>query len=196
MAPPVPAEPAAPAPAAKAGDGAPSGDAAPKPDAAPAPVEYKFTAPEGVTLDQGLLDQFTPLAKEMGLKPEQAQQLVNLYAKAQQDAAKAYEQSVQQMEAGWRDAMKNDPVYGGPKYEATVADAKKAVARFEAEIRDPSTPDATPLKDFFNETGVGSHPVMVKLMASIGRKIAEDRPVGSTSSSAAELTLADKLYSK
>jgi hypothetical protein len=53
------------------------------------PVEVEFKVPEGVKPDDALIAQFKPIAKELGLKSEGAQKLVDLYAatvKAQGEA--------------------------------------------------------------------------------------------------------------
>src|SRR5262245_60440079 len=58
------------------GDGK-GGNAQAKPGA---PEKYEFKAPEGVTLDTGLVNDFTPLAKELGMSQDAAQKVVDLYA--------------------------------------------------------------------------------------------------------------------
>lgn len=127
-------------------------------------VSYEFKMPEGVELDKALADEFTPLAKEAGLKPEQAQKMVDLYAKAQQKQAEAYAEA----QAKWVDEVKGDKEIGGEKLPETLANAKRALDF----IGDPA------LKELLNSTGFGNHPVLVRAFNKIGKQLAPDNFVG------------------
>lgn len=170
---PTPA-PAAPAPAAEA----------PKPAAAVAPVApvpLELKLPEGVTKDDPLIAGFTPLAQEFGLKGEQAQKLVDLYAGAQKAQTEKTNAALIAETKAWQDATKADPEIGGEKFAASIALANKAVSAFGGQE----------LFDILKASGLGSHPVVVKAFARAGKAIAEDTSAGTSNGAAPSATTAE-----
>lgn len=170
---------ATPAPAVEGEKGAPAAPDAGKTDpnpqgakpgeAAPAAkgdeaTPLEVTLPEGFTLPE----EFAPLAKELGLKGAGAQKLADLGVKAVQAAFAQVEAQRKSEVEGWEKATKEDPAIGGAKFEATVALAKKGLA---------SAPPA--FVEFLNQSGLGSHPEMVRYAAWVGEKVAEDRLPGA-----------------
>lgn len=152
---------AAPAPATAP---APAATPATPPAAAPgAPEAYEFKAPEGVTLDEGMVKDFSGIAKELNLTQDQAQKIVDLQAAAQQKQADAFKEQVQ----GWRDAVQADKDFGGDKLPQTIADAQKAIDLMPAGVRDE-------VKQLLDSTGFGNHPAVVKGFAAIGKLVAPD----------------------
>lgn len=137
-------------------------------EATSAPESYEFKAPEGVDLDQNLVESFTPIAKELGLNQEQAQKLVDLYAgnlggmtdKLVEKQLEAHNAEVEK----WAEQTKSDPDIGGDAFKENVSIAQKAIARF-------GSPE---LSEFLNVSGLGNHPVIVKTFLNIGRAISED----------------------
>ena len=166
-----PATPPAAAPPAAAPPQGQEGATPPKqtpPDAtAPtgAPESYSdFTLPEGMALNQAALDKFLPLAKEMNLSQEKAQQMVDLFAEQigaiEQGSREAWERQKQE----WTEAVRKDPELGGANYDATLQHSQAFVARFgDAE-----------LQTLLDEYGVGSHPALVRAFAKAGKAAAED----------------------
>lgn len=145
----------------------------------------KLTVPDGVEkLDQALIDQFAPVAKEMKLNQEQAQQLVNLYAGAasqsHQQLQAAFEAQVKQ----WGEETRADPEIGGAKLQETLHYAQKAVRTFGGE----------PLAKTLDDLGIGNHPVLVKAFAQIGRQISGESLPGGGSPPAPEKTRAEILF--
>ncbi len=130
------------------------------------PEKYEWTAPEGFEgeLDQATLESFEPVARELGLNQEQANKLVALHAESlQKQSQAAMEQHSQQMEA-WQNDLKNDPEFGGAKFDANVKAAQKAVEQF----------GSPGLKEALEESGLGNHPELVRTFAMIGKAISED----------------------
>jgi hypothetical protein len=129
------------------------------------PEKYEFKLPEGMTLDEGTLDVFSPIFKELGISNEGAQRLVNAYIpliqstvdKQKQEAQKDYQAIVE----GWKaDTMKE---LGSESKEALAA-CGKALNKFGSKE----------LRELMQETGVGNHKEMVKFMVKIGKTISED----------------------
>lgn len=63
----------------------------------------------------------------------------------------------------WADEVKADPDIGGNKLEATIGDAKRAMDHFATDK----------FRDTLEESGLGSHPEVVRMMAKIGRAMRE-----------------------
>lgn len=119
--------------------------------------------PEGVKLDADQAEQFSGVAKELGLTQEQAQKIADLQVKAVQKQIDAHRSTV----IGWRDSVVNDPVLGGDKLTATVATANKAIDLAPPEVR-------TELRTLLDTTGLGNHPAVVKWAHAIGMLVSED----------------------
>lgn len=128
------------------------------------PEKYEFTLPDGITIDPTTMDTFTPLFKELKLTNEQAQKLVSAQAEIERSRNVDLQTQLTKQHDGWVSAVTADPELGGAKLEETKKFAQSAVARF-------GTPQ---LKEYLNQTGLGSHPELVRMMTSIGRAMAED----------------------
>jgi len=149
------------------------------------PESYDFKAPEGFEgeLDQAAIEQFEPIAKELGLTQEQADKMVALHADSLQRAQQqARDNWAQQMQT-WQDDLRNDPDFGGPKFDENIGSAMKAVEKF-------GTPG---LKEALESTGMGNHPELVRTFANIGQAISEDKIVMGGQSQG-ERSMADRLY--
>jgi hypothetical protein len=138
------------------------------------PITYEFTAPEGMELDQSLVDAATPVFQELGLTQEQADKLVGVYADRLQAQAQDAEQAFSDQLESWATELKNDKDFGGDKFEENAAIARSAIDKFGSDE----------LRELLDSTGVGNHPAMVRFAHAIGRLVSEDQPgVGSKSGS-------------
>ena len=123
-----------------------------------------FVLPDGAPMDQAALDAFVPLAREMNLNQEQAQKLVDLYARQVSGASSAAIEQWRSIEKGWIDEVRADPVIGGGRLDENLALAARAVDAF----------GGNELRAALDMTRAGSHPAIVRAFAQIGRMIAED----------------------
>ena len=142
-----------------------------EPDAPVVPEAYDLTAPEGMTIDPALLEEATPIFKEIGLSNEAANKVLPL---AQSLMTKSHEAAVQSMiDAGaqqrkaWLDEAKADPEIGGGKWDATLHSAAKALDAL-------GYPEGSPFRAALTETGFGNHPEMIRAMAKVGAMVGED----------------------
>jgi hypothetical protein len=119
-----------------------------------------FTAPPGVDLDPVAIDEFKPVAKELGLTQEQAQKLVGVVAGMQQRQQEAHVAQVKE----WEQAVTTDKDIGGAKWPENQALVARARDQFV-------TPE---LRDLMDQTGLGSHPAVIKLFVHLGKAIADD----------------------
>lgn len=167
---------------------APAADAAAPTDAPVAPV-YEFVAPEGVTYDTALLEKVTPFLAKANVPAEVAQEMVSTYAAhvAEQTAAalQAADEAFASQVKGWADETRADPEIGGANLKASIAASQRVLAQFG----DAST------QTLLNQSGLGNHPAMVKLLAKIGAAITEDTTIrGASGGAPAPTSAVDKLY--
>lgn len=125
-----------------------------------------FTLPEGTVLDEVALSEATPLFTELGLNQEQAQKVVDLYAKQVQAGSQTQTDNFNQLMSDWRDQSKNDGEFGGDKFDENVKVAQAAVNAY----------GTSELKQLLEDHGVGNHPEMVRFMVRVGRTLGEDVP--------------------
>ena len=179
------AAPAAPAPAPAAAAAAPApaaepttvitegpGDKAAEPAKADtAPTSYSLKVPEGAVVEPELLTGFTKAAQEAGISADQAQKVLDFYAQTEKGLAQKYVESQKAQSAKWVEEARQDKEIGGAKWDATVADAKKAITQ----LGSPS------LKALLNQTGLGNHKDVIAFFAKAGRTLSEDRlPKGAS----------------
>lgn len=164
---------------AKEGEGEKEGE---KPEI---PEKYEFKAPEGFEgeLDQAALEQFEPIAKELGLTQEQADKLVSMHADSIQRASTEARDQWAQQQQTWREDLQNDPEFGGQKFQENVTAATKAVERF----------GSPGLKEALESTGMGNHPELVRTFAAIGKAISEDKLVMGNQSQG-QRSIEERLY--
>lgn len=149
-------------------------------DQVPEDGKYELTMPEGVEVDKELLDAITPKLTAKGFTRREAQELTDEFIKVQQKRAEEHIASPEGAwsavafeyfrEHGtpdtWEEAAKNDEDIGGDKWDGTVANAR----RF---IQAAGTPE---LKKFFDASGSGNHPEVIRAFAKAGELIREDNP--------------------
>lgn len=133
-----------------------------------APEKYEFKVPEGVQLDETLVGEFTPIAKELNLDNAQAQKLVDLYTKTRAaDTQKLYDAWAQTHEK-WVGEAKADKEIGGANFDANVAIAKKAMNAAQLG-------GGAALVEALNVTGAGNHPEIIRFFYKVGKLMADDK---------------------
>jgi hypothetical protein len=125
------------------------------------PEDYgTFDLPEGTTVDQAALDTALPEFKEAGLTKAQAQTAIGLYIKLQAKQAEAQAAQVQQ----WAKDVVADKEIGGAKW----AENRAVIARARDAFASPE------LVQLMEQTGLGSHPEVIKLFVRVGKAISDD----------------------
>lgn len=160
-------------------DAKPSGDAPatttpPAADAKPevpagAPEKYEFKAPEGYEIDADLLNEFSPVLKELNLPQDAAQKVVDFAPKLiehtqNKTIAAVFEHIGFADHANWATALKADPELGGEKLAENTAVAVKAMQTFASPA----------LQALLSKSGLGNHPEMVRAFFKVGKQISED----------------------
>lgn len=147
-----------------------------------APEKYEFKAPEGGAFDDAVLGAFSEVAKELNLPQDEAQKVIDKVAPVLQ--ARQAEQ-LAAVSNEWAQSARVDKEFGGDKLDENLATAKKALDAF-------ASPE---LRTLLNESGLGNHPEMIRLMYRAGKAISEDRFVaGKTGSPQGQRDHAKSLY--
>lgn len=128
------------------------------------PEAYAFKdLPEGYAMSEQQLAEVSPLFKDLGLTQEQADKLVAFDAKRALAAEQAGLEQRQGLVTGWEKSLREDAAFGGANFDANVGVAQKALSQF-------GTPE---LSTMLKESGLGSHPEVVRLFHRIGQQLAE-----------------------
>lgn len=150
-----------------------------------APESYEaFTVPDGMQLDEGLIEAVSPIFKELNLSQEGAQKLIDAYNTKVQADNEADQTASANMISGWRDELMNDPEFGGVKFDENAAIANRAIKTF----------GSPGLIQMLQATGISNHPEMVKFAHKIGSLISEDGFSGGAADKGAKKTDAQILY--
>lgn len=150
----------------QAGTG-PAANPGAKPEARPegAPENYQFTSPEGATYDSKVIDTFKDLAREQNMTQAAAQKMLDGMSGVM---AARQQENLESIRADWLAQSKADKEFGGDKLAVNLAQAKRALESF-------GTPE---LNKMLEDSGLGSHPEMVRLFYRVGKAIGEDGFVG------------------
>jgi hypothetical protein len=143
-----------------------------------APAELKIELPEGVVADKETLSWFKDVATEKKLTSEQATAVAAGFVALQEKQRQALD--VQQKD--WEQTLVNDPEIGGQKWAESKQTALNAVKRFAH----------GGFVDLLNETGLGSHPDVVRTFIAIGKAIQEDNNASSRAGAGQPAQLTEK----
>lgn len=137
---------------------------APQAEKPAVPEKYEIKAPEGMTIDESILEKFTPIAKELGLSNEQVQKLAEFQATQITEAQKAQESNFTK----FVDDTKAESIkFFGDKLQAElpyIAKGRDAFASSE-------------VMDLLEKTGLSNHKAVLSMFAKLGRTVSEDKLV-------------------
>lgn len=136
------------------------------------PDKYELKLPAKSVLPQPVLERTAATARELGLSNEAAQKMLdfvhqeatsslNAVLEAARPGGAAWEKQLDDFEA----KVKADAEIGGAKLKESVLLAKRVVDTFFSKE----------IKEFLHETGLGSHPELLRGLVKIGRGMAEDK---------------------
>lgn len=121
-----------------------------------------FEIPEGMPVNQPMLDDFKKLAAGKKWDKATAQELVSLKVKEVQDQTAAF---LEQRKA-WVNELKTDPEFGGQSFDTNIKTASMALRQFDN--------DGSALKAL-QATGLDNNPAIVKLLHRVGVSVADDK---------------------
>lgn len=160
----------------KAAEPAKSGEPAGEKKDAPAgaPEKYEFKAHEGREFDPEIIGTFSDVARELNLTQDAAQKVLDRMGPKMAERQAAYAESLRTQ---WAEKARGDKEIGGDKLDANLAVAKKALDAFGNQE----------LRTLLNESGLGNHPEVIRLLYKAGRAISEDGYVGSSAGAARQM---------
>lgn len=139
-----------------------------------------FTVPEGFEAPN---EDFLAVTKELGLNQESVQKVVDYYTgKFVPSVQQAYEESQKQA------TEKRNTEWAA---QATKDVGKEGIDRARIALKEFGGKELT---DFLNNSGLGNHPLLVKLFANIGDKMSESTLITGNQTVAADKRPADKLF--
>ena len=142
-------------------------------------------SPEGFEeIDSSALEVFVPLAKQLNLSKDQAQQLVNVHADLMYKAGEYLENETDTMYKEWANESMKDTEIGGAKLQQNVAFAKTALDTF----------GNTELKDILKVSGLGNNVEVIRMFAKIGEAVSNDRFIQGKSTDDQPKSHADILF--
>lgn len=148
--------------------GAPEGEAKGEDDAGADAPDLELKVPEGFEVDAEAMDALKALAKESGLKPEQAQKLVDMHVGVQKALVERADAAIAEHAKAMQAAVKADKEIGGAAFESSLKVAKATLSRF-------GTPELVAAVD---ESGLGNHPELIRLLVRVGKATSEDSSAG------------------
>jgi hypothetical protein len=134
------------------------------------PEKYEIKVPDGMTLDQGLLDTLTPVFKELKLTQEGAQKLADAYAPAlkamaEKTLADAKAQEDQNFQKFVQERKDETIKALGANYKEQMSYAARARDRFASKE----------LREKLELSGLSNDIDVIKLFIDLGRAISEGK---------------------
>lgn len=155
-----------------------------------APEKYDLKLPETPSVDAGAVERLSVAAKELGLPQEAAQKMLSLVDSEVAASRTAFVKSHEEGGALWnarldqyeKDALADPEIGGTPEKLKESSEKAKRVA---------SKLFSKPVLEFLQKSGLGSQKDLIRDLARLHEKIAEDKIV-SPASTAGGGKLADK----
>lgn len=126
--------------------------------------KYKLTMPDGIEVDQGMLDKLSPIWREKGFTHEEAQAMTDMYIGQRTDEVERAAETQAEQVTSWEAEVAADKDIGGSNLDATLTSAKSALTRF-------GTPELTAVLE---SSGLGSNPEVIRLLANVGSQLKDD----------------------
>lgn len=157
---------------------------------------FDLKIPDGFEMDESMLKEFTPLAKEMGMDAEKAQKFVDMYVKGLQQQQTAAQESWSKIRSDWRDSVsKNDRVFGGDNWQESKQNAHLALKSYMEWAEKEYGVDSEIVKqdkEVLN-SWAGDIPLLVRFASFMGRTHYAEDSVSGSGGSTIKRTEADRL---
>lgn len=157
-------------------------------DEAPLPTYEPFTMPEGATVDEAKLGDFTKslgtLEQLITANPAEAhanmqkfgQDLIERHVQQVQNVAQrieeAYTATWDKQKSDWKQAFVSDPEIGGNRQATTVNAALDFIRTHGG-----TAEQQTEFRNLMESTGIGNHPAMIRLLAKANMAMSEGKPL-------------------
>lgn len=170
---------------------------------APPPAFDAFTVPEGITLTEDRIKEFTSLLSELELSgkadhkavQEFGQKAVDFHIgeikQAVEDVNKYYQTSWDKQKQDWKDSFLKDPEIGGNRFQTTVDSALSFIRTHGG-----NSEQQAEFRNLMETSGLGNHPVMIRILANAGKAMAEGQPLAATKPVSPPKSKTATLYGK
>lgn len=170
---------------------------------APLPTYESFKLPDGYTADEARLGEFT---KDLGefeklTKADHAevqklgQKLVDKHVAELQTTVQRineyYQTAFEKQKTDWKDSFEKDPEWGGPRKEATINSALEFIRTHGG-----SQEQQNEFRQLMNQTGIGNHPALIRLLARANTALKEGSPVPASAPAKAPQSKIERRYGK
>jgi hypothetical protein len=155
-------------------------------DTAPPPKYDPFKLPEGISLQQERVSEFTALLADLETKGKADHTLVQEFGqkavdfhvaemtKLQTELTKLYQTAWDRQKVAWKDQFLKDPELGGNRTQTTVDSALTFIRTHGG-----TAEQQTEFRNLMETSGLGNHPAMIRLLASAGRAMSEGKPLAA-----------------
>lgn len=140
----------------------------------PADSDFQLQLPEGVQLDQQLLNSAAPVFKELGLSSENASKLVPLVTEVQTRFQQTQLDQFSALTKSWAKEAQADQDMGGQNWKETSRLAGVALQAGGAAASNHE------VRQLLDQSGLGNHPAMIRFFRDIGRVVERMKPNGSS----------------
>lgn len=129
--------------------------------------DLKIAVPEGANPE--LVEAFKSVAKEIALDSAKAQKIVDVFLQAEKKVADALQAEWVETHRRWEKEVREDPEFGGPRFERNVNLANRALEQFGGQE----------LIDFLREARLTNCPPLVRFLMRVGQALAPDSIAGA-----------------
>lgn len=169
-------------------DGATDGE----PAEAVIPDEYDIKTIDGYEINKEMMDELTPLFKELKISAVGAQKLADYHMQIMQKQSAAASEMRKQMIGQWSESIKKDPQFGGAMFNENMALARRGLKA----VMPADANSAKELTMLLNDSGMGNHPEIIKVFAKVGKMIKEDSVMSGRAGSTVVTDPIARLFSK
>jgi len=149
-------------------------------DVGAVPDSYELPEPpQGLEADPKLLDIMSPVLREAGITDKQFAKLAPAYYEVEVARMQREAREVDQQIESWREEVRDDPQIGGDNLAETGQMCKTALSRLcdnEEHHKD--------VVELLQDTGIGNHRAIVRLLRNAGMRLSDDTFVGAASGAA------------
>jgi len=170
---------------------------------APPPVYDPFNLPEGVTLDKERSDKFTNILAELETTGKVNHTLVQQFGqkavdfhleevkRVTEEIQDMYKKTWERQKTEWKDSFLKDLEMGGNRFQTTIDSALTFIRTHGG-----TSEQQTEFRNLMEESGLGNHPAMIRLLANAGRAMAEGKPLAAQRPVPATKSRIETMYGK
>lgn len=174
-----------------------------KTDNAALPTYEAFVLPEGITVDEARIGEFTSMLgsfESISKAPHEevqkfGQALLDYHVSRVQDTVtdltKAYNQMWEKQKNEWRDQFEKDPEIGGNRKDTTVAAANNFIRTHGG-----TDEQQKEFRQVLEKTGLGNHPAIIRILANAGisKNHTEGSPLPAQAPAPTKMGKIEKMY--